>query len=166
MKGITLIGMPASGKSTIGRLLAQELKWPIYDIDKMMEEKEGVKLAKLIKQKGRDYVARLESKTIRGLQLENVILSTPGSIVYNDQVCHDYIKEFTRVIWLKVRLAVVQERLADDLTNKRGVIGLEDGGLKNLFNERNPGYEKLADIKLDTDGQAPETVAKKILKLI
>lgn len=165
MKGITLIGMPTAGKSTVGRLLAEKLNWPIYDIDRVMEEKEGMPIAKVIKQKGRDYVTKLEAESVLELDLKDTILAPGGSIIYGE-ACHDHIRRHSHVIWLELPLESIQERLANDPDNERGIIGLEDNGLDKLFAERTPKYEVLADIRIKAEGKTPETVAQEILRQV
>ncbi len=165
MKGITLIGMPTSGKSTVCNLLAKKLGWPVYDIDRLIEEKEGIPIAKVIKQKGRDYVIKLEAESVLELNLENTILAPGGSIIYGKN-CHGHISRQSRVIWLDVPIEAIQERLADDPNNERGIIGLEDSGLMKLFVERVPKYKALADIKVETADKTPEVVAQEILEKV
>lgn len=165
MKGITLIGMPAVGKSTVGHLLAKRLKWPVYDLDVLIVEKENTPISTIIKQKGRQYVTNLEAEYTLKLDLENAIFAPGGSIVYGEK-CHKYIKEHSNVIWLKAPIKVIEERLAYDPDNNRGVIGLEDGGLKKLFEERTKKYRSLADIDISIDGKTAEAVAEEILEIL
>ncbi len=162
MKGITLIGMPAVGKATVGRVLAKKLAWSVYDIDDIMAEKEGRSPGETTKLKGRNYTIKLESQSVAELDLRDSVLATPGSIIYATD-CHKQLRDQTHIVWLDVALAVIKERLAYDPSNTRGVIGLEDGGLEKLFEERKPLYEKLAHVKINADKKNPEAICEEII---
>jgi len=150
-KGITLIGMPASGKSTIGKELSAKLGLPLLDVDQWMEEHEGMPLRDIIRTKGAEYTLNLETSCIRDQDLHETIVSTPGSIIYNDVL--DALEEQTHIIWLNAPLSLLQERLAPDVNNERGIIGLEEKGLDGLFAERMPLYEKWAQYTIDCGGK-------------
>ena len=64
-RNIVLIGMPASGKSTIGKLLAQKINYEYYDADKYLEKKENVKISTLFSEKGEEYFRNLETKYLK-----------------------------------------------------------------------------------------------------
>ena len=141
-KGISLIGMPASGKTTVSEVLALALKWPLLDVDQWMEKHEGMPLGQIIASKGKDYTLELETECIKNTNLEKTVLSTPGSIIYND--VYDSLREQTHIVWLDVPFATLEERLAPDVNNTRGVIGLKEKGLQKLYDERTPLYQKWA----------------------
>ena len=61
MRGITLIGMPSSGKSTIGKLLAERLKWSFIDLDNLIEKEERTSVNEILEQKGEKELLRLEN---------------------------------------------------------------------------------------------------------
>lgn len=141
-KGLALIGMPASGKSTVSRELARLLGWPLLDVDQWMEEHESLPLREIIAIKGKEYTLNLETDCIRNTDLRKTVLSTPGSIIYNDIL--DVLQRQTHIVWLDVPFPVIEERLAPDVDNKRGIIGLKEKGLRKLYDERRPLYEKWA----------------------
>lgn len=163
MKGITLIGMPASGKSTISQLLAEKLGWPVYDIDKIMEEKKSMPITQIISENGQEYIKKFEAQCVSELDLKNVILSPGGSIIYGKS-CHGHMKKWTNIVWLDVPLADIEKRLASDPNNERGIVGLKNG-LESLFIARRPAYEKLADLRIDAAGKTSEAVATEILSV-
>ncbi|USN96979.1 MAG: hypothetical protein H6797_02195 [Candidatus Nomurabacteria bacterium] len=160
-KSISLIGMPACGKSTIGKELAKVLGMPLLDVDKWMEEREGMPLREVIETKGKDYTLRLETDCIRSHDLHDVILSTPGSIIYNDVL--DVLQEQTHIVWLNVPFAAIEERLAPDVDNKRGVIGLKEKGLKRLFDERTPFYAEWATSVIDCGSKSATDIVDEIV---
>jgi shikimate kinase len=154
--------MPAAGKATVGRALAEKLGWPVYDIDDIMEAKEGKQSSAVQAEKGRDYVINLEAVSVNELDLSDSVLATPGSIIYATD-CLDHMREQTHIVWLDVAVEVIKERLAYDPDNTRGVIGLKAGGLEQLFEERRPLYAKLAEIVINPEGMSPDMVADEII---
>ena len=163
-KGISLIGMPASGKSTIGRELTSTLGLPLLDIDKWMEDHEGLALKQAIVQKGAAYILALESRCVRELDLHDTIVSTPGSIIYNDVL--EPLQQQTNIVWLDVPFATLQERLAPDVNNERGIIGLAEKGLRRLFEERLPLYQQWAQYRIDCDGKQQHEITQEIIDIL
>lgn len=162
MKGITLIGMPASGKSTIGRLLAKKLDWPMYDIDLVMEEKKSAPIAQILRENGQEFIKKFEAQCVLELELEDAILSPGGSIIYGKE-CHEHMARHTHIVYLEAPIGLIEERLLSDPENKRGIVGLENG-LEKLFLERKPMYEELAQITIQVADKDAESIAREILR--
>lgn len=163
-KGVSLIGMPASGKSTICKKLASALSWPLLDIDLWMEAHEGMPLKQIIDTKGKDYALDLETSCIRDTNLFETVLSTPGSIIYNDVL--DVLQQQTHIIWLDVPFSTLEARLAPDIENERGIIGLKEKGLKGLYDERTPFYEKWATHRIDCEEKSVSKIVKEIIAIV
>ena len=82
MRNIVLIGMPASGKSTIGKMLADEIEYKYFDADHHLEKQENRKISDIFAEDGEDYFRNLETKYLGELaQKENIIISTGGGAV-------------------------------------------------------------------------------------
>jgi shikimate kinase len=163
-RGITLIGMPGSGKSTIGRDVSAIIHYSFLDIDEWMIKKEGASIRHIIDTKGTSYLLSLEAKAIYDNELFEKVISPPGSIIYTDTF--EKIKKQTRVIWLKNSYDTIVERLAQDPKNARGVIGLENHGLKKIYNERTPMYETWADHIIKADNKTVEEIISEVLEYI
>lgn len=163
-KGISLIGMPASGKSTIGKALSQSLNAPLLDVDQWMEKHESMPLRKIIESKGKDYTLDLETSCLKDRDLHGVVVSTPGSIIYNDVL--DVLRSQTHIVWLNVPFDVIEERLAPDVDNKRGVIGLKEKGLRRLFDERTPHYAEWATHVIDCGSKDADDIVDEILRIV
>ena len=79
---IILIGMPGSGKTTTGKLLAQKLGFDFLDMDDVIEKNEGKKISEIFKLKGEEYFRNLETSLLESLlEKENLILSTGGGVI-------------------------------------------------------------------------------------
>src|SRR5439155_24905045 len=82
MQGITFIGMAGSGKSGVGRIVAQLLNWRFVDLDKLILETQGINHDDYMNQNGEAALTALEEKLSIELDLQNTIFSPPGSVIY------------------------------------------------------------------------------------
>lgn len=161
-KGITLIGMSEAGKSTTGPLIAQQLGWPLHDIDDIIISKEQKLIGEIIQNKGNEYLLGLEVSSVLELELEGAVLVTPGSIVYGTD-CHDYLRQHTDIVWLDVTLDELLKRLGTNPDKAGALVVGKEQSFEKLFNERRPLYQSLADIVINCDKKDPETIAQEIL---
>jgi shikimate kinase len=146
---ITLIGMPASGKSTVGVLLAKRLGYSFVDVDIVIQEKEGKLLKEIIAECGDDGFLEVENKVNKELQVNHSVIAPGGSVIYGKEAM-EHLKKISIVVYLKLSLNDVTERLGNLVD--RGVV-LKDGmTLKELYEERVPYYESYADITIDETG--------------
>ena len=103
-RNIVLIGMPASGKSTIGKLLSKKINYEYYDVDKYLERKENVKISTLFSEKGEEYFRNLETKYLRELSQKNgIIISTGGGAVKREENM-EILKEKGIVVFLSRKI--------------------------------------------------------------
>ncbi len=157
---IILIGMPASGKSTVGVILAKILGYNFIDADIVIQEKEGRKLAEIIETEGIDGFINIENRINSEIEVEKSVISTGGSAVYGKEAM-DHYKNIGRVVYLKVSMDVLTKRLSD--VKQRGVVMREGQSLVSLYNERTPLYEKYADIVIDEGSKTMEEVVADLL---
>ncbi len=142
MRGVTLIGMPGAGKSTIGKQLAKKLGYSFLDLDILIKEKEGRSHAVIAQEKGDAELMRLEERYTLGLNLDKTVFSPGGSIVYSAAAMKKLQSE-TKIIYLELPLSEIRRRLGQGAKD-RGIIGLAEKGLDSLFKERAPLYTKFA----------------------
>ena len=148
---ITLIGMPGSGKSCMGRSLSLKLGMRVIDGDKFIEEKYGMPLHELIECEGFDKFKKIEEQTLLSIDDDNVILTPGGSAVYYESFMKKCADRGV-VVYLYTSPATVLQRIGD--YSKRGIV-LKDGQtIEDLFDEREPLYNKYAHIIIDCDGSA------------
>lgn len=141
MENIVLIGMPSSGKTTMGKMLAEKLDRNFYDTDKLIEEEEGKSIAEIFEEKDEKYFRDLESKVLKDLSKRNGLVIAYGGGTPLRVENRDYIKQNSIPIYLKRELENLETTgrpLSKDLEN-----------LKKLFKERKDIYEGLAQIKID-----------------
>ena len=157
---IILIGMPASGKSTVGVILAKILGYNYVDADIVIQDKENRKLSQIIEEEGIDGFIDIENKINAEIEVEKTVISTGGSAVYGKEAM-DHYKNIGRVVYLKVSMDVLTKRLSD--VKQRGVVMREGQSLVSLYNERTPLYEKYADIVIDEGSKTMEEVVADLL---
>ena len=149
---ITLIGMPGSGKSCIGRQIASKLKMKQVDTDHIIEKKYGTSLSELIDRLGCDEFRKIEEEILLSIfnrDGENLLLSTGGSAVYSAKGM-EYLKSMGKVVYLYCSYPTIEKRLGD--FSKRGIILRPGQTLLSLYEERTPLYEKYADVTVNCDG--------------
>lgn len=150
---LILIGMPTCGKSTVGIILAKALGYDFIDGDLVIQRNTGKKLSQLMEERGVDGFLQLEEETLCGLSCSHSVIAPGGSAVYGEKAMA-HLKELGRVIYLKMDLDMLEERLHD--AKNRGVALREGQTIEMLFNERVPMYERYADITVDERGHALE----------
>jgi shikimate kinase len=159
-ENITLIGMSGVGKSTIGRILATQLGWEFIDTDRIMEQDAGKKIQSVLNEIGSEKFKQLESSKI--IEMKNIletVFAPGGSIVYTDEAMN-VLKEISTIIYLKYEIDSLLKFIDPA---KRGIVDLKDRTYKEVFHEREPLYEKFADIIIDITGNTPKQSAKIII---
>lgn len=147
---IVMIGMPASGKSTIGVLLAKRLGYSFVDVDLVIQEKTGKLLKEIIEERGQDGFLEVEGRINAELSAERSIIAPGGSVIYEENAMAHF-KEIGTVVYLKLTYEDLEARLGNLVD--RGVV-LRDGmTLRDLYNERVPYYERYADVTVDETGK-------------
>lgn len=160
---IILIGMPASGKSTMGVVLAKILGYNFIDADILIQEQEGRKLSDIIEQDGVEAFIDIENKVNSGIEAEKTVIATGGSVVYGKEAM-DHFKNIGRVVYLKVDMDTLNKRLHN--IKQRGVVMREGQSIVSLYNERCKLYEEYADLVVDEELSDIEEVVAKVLQVL
>ena len=148
MKNIVLIGMPSSGKSTVGVLLAKRLGLQFVDTDLLLQQKTGSLLHETIATKGHDAFLALENSLCAALDVTNTVIATGGSVVYGKEAMA-HLRAIGHVVYLKISYETLTKRLGDYV--HRGVVLREGMTLLDLYRERAALYETYADIIIDEE---------------
>ena len=161
---LTLIGMPAAGKSTIGVILAKTLGMHFVDTDILIQEKEGELLQNIIDKKGNDYFKQVEEKVLCGMDVRDTVISTGGSAIYYPSAM-EYLKKDGLIIYIDVEFEEIERRL--DNISTRGITLAKGETLKDVYNKRVPLYEKYADLTLKSEaGMTVEECIDAIVKAL
>lgn len=165
-RNIFLIGPMGAGKSTIGRQLAQMLGMEFMDSDSVIEERAGADIDWIFDVEGEAGFRKREERIINELtQGQGIVLSTGGgSILSKDN--RNVLSARGIVIYLETTIDKQFERTQRD--KKRPLLQNDDPRktLEELAKIRNPLYEEIADITLQTDNQAAKLVATNIIEMI
>lgn len=154
---IVLIGMPGSGKTTVGQLLAQLLDLRFHDSDALLAKSLGQPIAEIYAQKGEAYFRHNETLTCSTLlQHSEGVIALGGGAVLSPEVRS--LLPLHTVLYLKASLPVLQERLGTDRPNL--------GDLQALEAERLPLYERLAKKTLLTDHLTPLAATRRIMEIL
>ena len=145
---IVLIGMPGSGKSTVGVLLAKRLGKRFVDTDLLIQEKEGGLLCDIICEEGTERFLEIENEINAGITAENSVIAPGGSAVYGKEAM-EHFKEIATVVYLKLSYRSISRRLGN--LSQRGVVVKPGQNLRSLYEERCPLYERYADFVVECD---------------
>ena len=162
-KSIILIGMPASGKSTVGVILAKVLGFDFTDTDILIQNREGCRLETIIKSKGIEQFLAVESDVCINLKTSRAVIATGGSVVYSDRAMQ-HLKSLGTVIYLHVDQDNLKKRLRD--VAQRGVVLREGQSVDDLYLERTPLYERYADFTVHEGSMSLEDTVTAVCALI
>lgn len=141
-RNIILIGMPGSGKSTVGVLLAKRLGFGFVDTDLLIQQHAGRTLQSIVDQDGYLALRRTEEEVLLTLGGQQQVISTGGSAVYSTQGMK-HLQSGGVVVFLDIPLSVVVQRIGD--YSLRGISRRPDQTLDALFEERWELYSRYAD---------------------
>lgn len=158
---IILIGMPGSGKSTLGVLLAKAVNYRFLDTDLLIQEREGKLLCEIIAEKGQEAFLKIEEEVNAEVTAERTVIAPGGSAVYSARAM-EHFAEIGTVIYLHVSLPELEKRLGD--LTKRGVVLKKGQTLEELFEERRPYYERYARITIDVTQEDIGTILSEIIR--
>ena len=158
-RNYTLIGMPASGKSTVGVVLAKKLGYRFIDSDLVIQEKYGKLLYQLIEERGEAGFLMLENEINASITAEGAVIATGGSAVYGKEAMRHF-REIGQIVYLKLPFEELEQRLGD--LHERGVVLKKGYTLRDLYEERIPLYEKYADITIACEGKDIRSVMEEI----
>ena len=157
-----LIGMMGSGKSSVGKLLANKLQFSNIDIDKEIEKDEKLSIKEIFEKKGENYFREIESKyLLRKRKL--AVVSCGGGIILNKKN-REYLKTSGYTIYLKSSIPTLEKRLL----NENGRPLLSNDNLKetliNIYSKRKTLYTSAANTTIITDRRSVKEVCELIIK--
>ncbi|MDI6783186.1 MAG: shikimate kinase [bacterium] len=165
INNIVLVGFMGTGKTTVGKLLANKLNWSYVDTDTLIEQKNQHSIPAIFEQYGEPYFRDRESEVIQEvMQKQQQIVATGGGIVLRDQNIA-VMKSNGMVICLTATPAVIFERTKSDAYRPLLKVTHPQQRIQELLESRASFYAK-ADITIDTSTLSPEDVVKQILTIL
>lgn len=144
MKNLILIGMPGTGKSVVGRALAERLGYEFVDVDDLIMADTGKTLAQILRTDGLDAFLRTEGRIGEALDRENTVIATGGSMVLSEAAM-EHLKKNSVTVWLETPLSQIAGRMPEDLTD-RGIAAPEGMTIREIYRQREPLYARYADV--------------------
>ena len=163
-KHIVLIGLPGSGKTTVGRIVAEQLHAGFVDVDSVLNRKEGKPIAMIFAEKGEPAFRDMERKEMEAALANQPAVLAPGGGWAAQPGALEAARATGYVIYLKTRPETAALRAAPSGT--RPVLMGEDpeARMRDLIKEREPFYTR-ADAKVETDKKTAEQVAAEVVRL-
>ena len=148
MNSIILIGMPGSGKSTLGRQLAEYLGFNFIDTDGLIEKHQGQSLQTILDKQGYLALRKIEAEELLQLRLERHVVATGGSAVYSEKAM-EHLRKQGVIVYLSVDFEEILKRI--DNEDCRGIARPADQSLQSVYAERTPLYQEFAQITIDNN---------------
>jgi shikimate kinase len=160
---IVLIGMPGSGKSTVGIILAKLTSRDFIDTDVLIQTSQGRTLQDIVDTEGYMVLREIEERILLKLDCFNHVIATGGSAVYS-HAAMTHLKSKGVVVFLNVELTVLESRIRNFAT--RGLAKRPDQSIEDLFDERFFLYTEFADVMIECNDLTQEEVCEEIISSI
>ena len=165
---VALIGFMGTGKTTIGKLLVKKLggEYQFIEMDQLIEQMAGKSIPEIFVQDGEVSFRELEINVCQKVStLKKVVISCGGGTVLNKNNVENLKKNCT-IILLESKIETIINRILKDGIQERPVIGKEAPikEIKKLFHLRNPLYQSVADIIVDTENKNKAVIVNKIIQ--
>ncbi|MFG0382184.1 shikimate kinase AroK [Pseudomonas sp. zbq_18] len=164
MQNVILVGPMGAGKSTIGRLLAKELRLQFKDSDKEIEQRTGADIPWIFDVEGEQGFREREQLMVAELcELQGVVIATGGGVVLRAEN-RKALREGGRVVYLHASVEQQLERTSRD--RNRPLLRTAEPGkvLRALMEIRDPLYREIADVIIETDERPPRLVVQEIIE--
>ncbi len=163
-KKIVLIGFMGSGKSTVGRIVAERLGWELVDTDAMVEAAAGARIADIFRTSGEAAFREWETRVIGELAPRaGVVVATGGGAPTLPSIRGFFAGDGTIVFHLRVSLANALQRAGSK--TERPLLSRGEEAVRALYQGRQAIYEELG-VPIETDGKTPLQIAEKIMSML
>jgi len=159
---IVLVGFMASGKTTVGALLARELGWGFVDLDRVVEARHATTVAEIFASRGEAFFRADEQRAAEELGglVRHVVATGGGAFTF--PATRAALQRGATVVWLRCDLPTMLSRIPDD--QSRPLAGSRER-MAGLLAEREPSY-RLADLTVDSSSEGASGVARRIMEAI
>jgi len=159
---IFLIGYRCTGKTTIGKILADRLDFDFIDTDRIIEQETESTILQIVEKHGWGKFRQLEKQTLFNTKNNRKIVIATGGGIIIDHENQDFIKKSGFVVWLDADIKIIMSRLNTDHKTGESRPSLTHKDLlketDELLSLRSPLYEKTAHLKIDTSSRTPEEI--------
>ena len=157
-RNVVLIGMPGTGKSVAGRLLAARMGLAFVDLDDVITARRGMTLPDILRREGLAAFCAIEEQVGIDAPWQDTVIATGGSMVLYPSAM-EHLRSGGVTVWLQTPLAVLKERLPQDLWD-RGIAAEPGKSLEALYQDRRGLYAAYADLTVTAQGAASDTARR------
>ncbi|MCM8786703.1 MAG: shikimate kinase [Candidatus Omnitrophica bacterium] len=165
MKNIYLVGFMGTGKTTVGKFLAERIKKKFVEMDEEIEKKEGKKIVDIFKEKGEPYFRKLEKELLKELAKQSDLVVSCGGGLICDEENLEILKKSGLVINLLASPETIYERTRHSLDRPLLNVSKPLDRIKELLKKRRPFYRQ-AHYSIKTDTITADEVVEKIIKIL
>lgn len=166
MKNIFLIGFMGCGKSTIAKVLSEQLGVSQVEMDELIVQEQGIPITEIFEKYGEEHFRDIETDLVRRLQEQDgVVVSCGGGAVLREEN-RSMMKASGAIVWLTAKPETILERVKHS-TNRPVLNGhMNVEYITELMEKRRGCYEAAADFVVSTDGKSREEICAEILELV
>jgi shikimate kinase len=169
-RGVALVGYRGTGKSTVGRILAERLDWEFADADHEVEARAGRPIARIFAEEGESAFRDLEEQVLADLTVRpNTVIATGGGAILRS-TNRDLLRSFGFVAWLTADAETLARRLARDPSRVEARPALTSAGtldeIADVLAARLPHYREVADLEVGTAGRSCREVAEAVIRAL
>ncbi len=166
MENIYLIGLPGSGKTTVGRSLARSLGLDFVDTDQMIEKRTGVSISHIFEIEGEAGFRKRETRLFEEVSNRaRTVISTGGGVILNESN-RQLMRQHGQVVYLKASMDILWSRLRHCRNRPLLQTAAPQARIAELIKEREPLYEAQADLIVEVSSETANRIAGEIAQLI
>jgi shikimate kinase len=164
---IVLIGLRGSGKTAVGKILAQKLGREFIEMDELIVRKAGMSIPEIVEKFGWEKFREIEEEiTSQVARRDNIVNASGGGVVTREKNIAK-LKENGALVWLTASVDTLIRRVGEDSQRPPLVSGrTQQEDMEITLEERKPLYQKAAELVVDTENKRPEEVAEAIINLL
>lgn len=165
MERIYIVGFMGTGKSTVGKLIAEKLNKKFIEMDELIEERESQKIKNIFAKKGEAYFRTLEHELLKEISMKiGLVVSCGGGLVCNEKNL-SLAKKTGTVISLMASPSIIYERTKNN--EDRPLLNVDKplDKIKELLDKRLSFYNR-AHYVINTEGKLPEKISEEIINLL
>lgn len=161
---VAFVGMMAVGKTTVGRIVANDIGRPFVDLDQMMVEEQGLTVSQMFSTHGEAWFRALEATTLeRVLSRTGPLVVSLGGGAVTTSRCRELLSAHAFVVWLRANPSTVLARIGDP--SSRPLLAKDpEGSVKALDAQRRDLYASVAHLALSVDRRSPRWVASSVVR--